>query len=104
LAPEFGILILAHPVCKMRIIQNQKRQHYEINAILKRKIEECAACLKNSVRIFVEKIHEIGCLEGSDMPVLYTGRRFLKVKARLCNHCCNGKTIFITYSETVFVA
>jgi hypothetical protein len=35
---------------------------------------ESAACLKNSVRIFVEKIHKMGCLEGSDVPVLYIGR------------------------------
>jgi hypothetical protein len=34
----------------------------------------CAACLKNSVRIFVEKIYEMGCLEGSGVPVLYIGR------------------------------
>jgi hypothetical protein len=32
---------------------------------------ECAACLKNSVCIFIEKIHKMGCLEGSGMPVLY---------------------------------
>jgi len=30
-------------------------QHYEINDILKRKNGECAACLKYSVLIFVEK-------------------------------------------------
>jgi hypothetical protein len=35
---------------------------------------ECAACLKNSVHIFVEKVHEMGCLEGSSVPVLYIGR------------------------------
>jgi Fe2+ transport system protein FeoA len=29
---------------------------------------------KNSVRIFVEKIYEMGFLEGSDVPVLYIGR------------------------------
>jgi hypothetical protein len=29
---------------------------------------------KNSVRIFVEKIHKMGCLEGSGVPVLYIGR------------------------------
>jgi hypothetical protein len=33
----------------------------------------CAACLKNSVRIFVEKIHKMGCFEGSGMPVRYIG-------------------------------
>jgi hypothetical protein len=29
---------------------------------------------KNSVRIFVEKIYIMGCLEGSGAPVLYVGR------------------------------
>jgi hypothetical protein len=33
----------------------------------------CAACLKNSVRIFVEKIYKMGFLEGS-VPILYIGR------------------------------
>jgi hypothetical protein len=42
--------------------------------ILKRKNGEFAACLNNSVRIFVEKIYNMGCLEGSGVPVLYTGR------------------------------
>jgi hypothetical protein len=28
---------------------------------------------KNSVRIFVEKIHKMQCLEGSGVPVLYIG-------------------------------
>jgi hypothetical protein len=35
---------------------------------------ELAACLKNSVHIFVEKIHKMGYLEGSGVPVLYIGR------------------------------
>jgi hypothetical protein len=74
LAPEFDIKILARPVSKMRIIQNQKRYHYEINGILKRKKEERATCLKNSVRIVVEKIYKMGCLEGSGVPVLYIKR------------------------------
>jgi hypothetical protein len=39
----------------------------------------CAACLKNSVRIFVEKIYKIGCFEGSGVPVLYIGRTVPKV-------------------------
>jgi hypothetical protein len=34
----------------------------------------CAAFLKNSVRIFVEKKYKMGCLEGSSVPVLYIGR------------------------------
>jgi hypothetical protein len=50
-----------------------------MNGILEKKNGECAACLKNSVRIFVEKIHKMGCLEGSGVPVLYIGARFLKV-------------------------
>jgi hypothetical protein len=33
----------------------------------------CAACLKNSVRIFVEKIYKMGCLERSGVPILYIG-------------------------------
>ena len=45
---------------------NQKRYHYEINDILKRK-----TCLKYSVLIFVEKIYKMQHLEGSDTPVLY---------------------------------
>ena len=34
----------------------------------------CAACLKYSVLVFVEKIYKMGCLEGSGTPVLYIGR------------------------------
>jgi hypothetical protein len=45
-----------------------------MNGILKGKNGECAAGLKNSVRIFVEKIYKMGCLEGSGVPVLYIGR------------------------------
>jgi hypothetical protein len=30
--------------------------------------------LKNSVRIFVEKIYKMGYFEGSGAPVLYIGR------------------------------
>jgi hypothetical protein len=35
---------------------------------------ESAACLKNCVCKFVEKIYKIGFLEGSGVPVLYIGR------------------------------
>jgi hypothetical protein len=39
----------------------------------------CAACLKNAVHIFVEKIYKMGRLEGSGVPVLYIqDKRFLK--------------------------
>jgi hypothetical protein len=58
----------------MRILQDPKKvalwnkQHFE------EKKTKCSACLKNSVRIFVVKIHKMGCLEGSGVPVLYIGR------------------------------
>jgi hypothetical protein len=42
--------------------------------MLKIKNEECAACLKNSVRKFFEKMYKIWCLGGSGVPVLYVGR------------------------------
>jgi hypothetical protein len=45
-----------------------------MNCILKRKNIECAACVTNSVRICVENIYKMGCLEGSGVPVLYIGR------------------------------
>jgi hypothetical protein len=44
----------------------------------------CAACLKNSVRIFVEKIYKMGCLEGSGVPVLYIGCTVPKGYTYLC--------------------
>jgi hypothetical protein len=44
----------------------------------KEKNGECAACLKNSVGIFVEKIYKMVCLEGSGLPVLYIGRTIPK--------------------------
>jgi hypothetical protein len=34
----------------------------------------CEACLKNAVRILFAKMHEMGCLEGSGVSVLYIGR------------------------------
>jgi hypothetical protein len=39
------------------------KRHFE-----EEKHEESAACLKNSVRIFVEKIYKMGFLEGSGVP------------------------------------
>jgi hypothetical protein len=59
----------------VRIIQEPKKvelsnkRHFE-----ERKNGEGVACLKNSVRVFVEKIYRMGCLEGSGVPVLYIGR------------------------------
>jgi hypothetical protein len=46
----------------------------------------CAACLKNSVRVSVEKIHKMGCLEGSGVPVLYIGRTVPKVNTILLHN------------------
>jgi hypothetical protein len=53
---------------------NQKRSHYE------EKNGECAARLKYSVLIFVEKkyIYIMQHVEGSGTPVLYIGRTVLK--------------------------
>jgi hypothetical protein len=39
---------------------------------------ECAACLKYSVLIFVEKIYKMQHLEGSGTPVLDIGRTVLQ--------------------------
>ena len=50
----------------MNITGTKKRQHYEINGVLKRKKNgECAACLKYSVSIFVEQIFKTRRLEVS---------------------------------------
>ena len=38
---------------------------------MKRKIGECAACLKYSLLTFVEKIYKMQHLEGNGTPVLY---------------------------------
>jgi hypothetical protein len=43
-------------------------------ALLREKNGECAACLKNSVCVFVEEIYKMGCLEDSGVRVLYIGR------------------------------
>jgi hypothetical protein len=54
------------------------------------KTGECAACLKSSVRIFVEKIYKMGCLEGSGVPVLCIGLWFLKVNVSLVSPGSGG--------------
>jgi hypothetical protein len=58
----------------MRITQEQKKIALSNKLHFEEKNGECAACLKNSVRIFFEKIHKMVCLEGSGVPVLYIGR------------------------------
>jgi hypothetical protein len=53
----------------------RNKQHFE------EKNGECAACLKYSVLIFVEKniyIYKMKHQEGSGTPVLYIGRTVLK--------------------------
>jgi hypothetical protein len=46
----------------------------KLTAFRRGKNGECAPCLKNFVRKFVEKIYKMGFLEGSGVPVLYIGR------------------------------
>jgi len=55
LAPEFYISILAHPVCKMWIIQEPKRVALWNKRHFEEKNWEYAACLKYSLLIFVGK-------------------------------------------------
>jgi hypothetical protein len=51
----------------------RNKRHFE------EKSGECAACLKYSVLIFVEKnMYKMQHLEGSGTPVLYIGRTVLK--------------------------
>jgi hypothetical protein len=58
----------------MLIIQEQKKvalsnkRHFE-----ERKNGECAACLK-ILYVNLLKKNKMGCLEGSDVPLLYIGR------------------------------
>jgi hypothetical protein len=49
-----------------------------------RKKRRVCSMFKNSVRIFVEKIHKMGCLEGSGVPVLYIGRTVPKGQYTWC--------------------
>jgi hypothetical protein len=75
---KFYIEILAHPVCKMWITQEPKRVALWNKWHFEERNGECAACLKYSVLIFVEKIYKMQHLEGSGTPVLYIGRKVLK--------------------------
>jgi len=56
--------------------------HKNVALLKKRYFEEkngeCAACLKYSVLIDVEKIYKMQLLEGSKTPVLYKGHTVLK--------------------------
>ena len=64
----------------MSIIQKPKKVALRNKRHFEEKNGECAACLKYSVLIFVEKkkIYKMQHLEGSGTPVLYIGRTVLK--------------------------
>jgi hypothetical protein len=55
LALEFGIKILAHPVCKMRIIQEPKKGALWNNGILKRKKRRLCSMFKKFSTYFCWK-------------------------------------------------
>jgi protein-disulfide isomerase len=58
---------------KQKKVALRNKRHFE------EKNEECAACLKYSVLIFVEKnIYKMQHLESSGTPFLYIGRTVLK--------------------------
>jgi hypothetical protein len=56
---------------------NQKRYHYEINNILKRKERRLCNMFKILIiYIYIyllKKIYKMGCLDCSGVPVLYVG-------------------------------
>jgi hypothetical protein len=58
---------------------NAGTKKYEIwnKRYFEEKNGECAACLKYSGLIFVEKLYKMQHLEGSGKPVLYIGRTVL---------------------------
>jgi hypothetical protein len=56
----------------MRIMQEPKKVALWNKRHFQEEKTECA-CLKNFVRKFVEKIYEMGFLEGSGVRVLYIG-------------------------------
>jgi len=63
----------------MRITHEPKKVALRNKRHFEEKNGECAACLKYSVLIFVEKkIYKMQHLEGSGTPVLYIGRTVLK--------------------------
>jgi hypothetical protein len=51
---------------------NQRRHHYALHSMLGRKSADSAACLKNSVSIFVEKIYEMQSTGGGSTSILHT--------------------------------
>jgi hypothetical protein len=62
----------------MLIIQEPKKVALWNKWHFEEKKTESVQHVKNSVRIFVEKIYKMVCLEGSGVPVLYIGRTVRK--------------------------
>jgi hypothetical protein len=65
LAPELFFYILAHPVYKMWLIQEQNTLELWNKLHFEEKKGECIPCLKYSVPIFVEWIYKMQRLEVS---------------------------------------
>jgi hypothetical protein len=57
---------------------NQKRWHYEINGILKRKTESVQHVSNTQYLHLLKNIYKMQHLVGSGRPVLYIGRTVLK--------------------------
>jgi hypothetical protein len=78
---KFYIYILAHPVCKIWIIQEPKKAVLWNKRYFEEKNGECAACLKYSVLIIVEKIYiKRNIWKVAVRPSYIYDARFLKVK------------------------
>jgi hypothetical protein len=81
LAPEFYIYILAHHICKIWIVREPKKVALWNKRHFEEKNGECAACLKYSVPIFVEKTYiKCNICRVAVRPSYIWDARFLKVK------------------------
>jgi len=81
----------------MWIIQVPKKVALWNKRHFEQKHGKCAACLKYSVLIFVEKkIHKMQHLEGSGTPILYIGRTVPK------GYRCQNVTVF--YTDFLFIS
>jgi hypothetical protein len=85
----------------MWIIQEPKKEALWNKQHFEEKNRECAACLKYSVRIFVEKVYKIQHLKGSDRPVLYIGRTVLKGERKKLTDIFNELLQVIKFSLTL---
>jgi hypothetical protein len=71
---------------------------YDLSGILKRKKTESVQHVKkNSVRIFVEKIYEMGFWEGSGVPVICIGRTVPKGSCAIPNLIKICLTVLLLY-------